>query len=81
MSEEITGENLKNHLIKEKKNLQELNDIIEKSIMRQKTSAWYEYNKKEVDEWICKMERSLEQNGWLIQIIENQLMKDFNYSS
>lgn len=49
--------------------------------MRQKTSAWYEYNKKEVDEWICKMERSLEQNGWLIQIIENQLMKDFNYSS
>ena len=79
MEEYIKGEELKKRLIKEIDNLSSINEMLEGSIARSKSSDYYKNKKEELDKLIKKLKDSITLNQELIVIMKNQLKNEFNY--
>ena len=79
MEEHIKGEELKKRLIKEIDNLSSINEMLEGSIARSKSSDYYKNKKEELDKLIKKLKDSITLNQELIVIMKNQLKNEFNY--
>lgn len=79
MIEEIKGEKSKEKLIQEIQNSIEINGESSKSIKRQKESVKYKYSKDSVDDWAKGVQKRIDNNCILIDLMKNQLQRDFGY--
>lgn len=75
-AEELKGEELKNHLINFRSDLIELNNDNDRVVMKLKNYV-YEYQGFNKENEIKQFETYKNRNLNLIEIIENQLQRDF----
>lgn len=78
ISQLITGEELKERLIKEYEKLVRLNRKSQEWIQEVQSTA-SPISEKEKAEAIRSSEESIKQNNWLCKVIKNQLKREFDY--
>lgn len=78
MSQLITGEELKERLIKEYENLTEMNRKSQKWIQELQSKDCF-FTEEEKVKAIEHSEASIKQNDWVCKVIKNQLKREFDY--